>query len=339
MKLIKYLEVIQKNIYNELYELFKINVQKLSLKKITFNENKTEQLFELDDAFRDSGKKLSEVLEITNEQEAINEIKKFDIEDKSSLIKIYKTLNKIKDKDYYIKIENGGFDKSFIFFVNKKIYTLEMDKSSYITISFDEFNTNTIYGRNSIMSTGGSELFNKIAAIIKKEYTSWKTSVFAFSPVTEPSEDNKKQKIKKVLNFFFNILNKYLTIGINQSEAIKIKNLLNSINPAIKNKIKETLKIKMSLYLDCLNLIDFVFSEDNDKILTPANEPNKIPKNFKDKFKIWESSIVNDVYINFSMRTKLYKMIINQMFGNKVIVTPIEGNIMFSLSQKSLDEI
>ena len=39
MKLIKYLEVIQKNIYNELYELFKINVQKLSLKKITFNEN------------------------------------------------------------------------------------------------------------------------------------------------------------------------------------------------------------------------------------------------------------------------------------------------------------
>ena len=102
--------------------------------------------------------------------------------------------------DTCISLRNEGsyvnVDNTFYFFIQNQLYSLELSKGEYIEIVFFRFNesgnTARSFDPNSIMGgQGGSDLFNSIAGIVKKEIQNWKSEVFYFSPVLEPQEGKK----------------------------------------------------------------------------------------------------------------------------------------------------
>jgi hypothetical protein len=337
MRHIDYLEAIKTDI---LSELFNVDVQKLSLTKITFNQNKVDSLALLEGEMKRLSKStLSEGMKLP-EKTVISYIKKnSDPEDIKGIIEVYNILKGIKSGTTYIYLNNDlAIAKSFVFFVNETLYGLDLGEGQDVDILFDEFGANYMFQQNSIMSTsGGSDLFNKIATIIKKEIPGWTTKVFSFASASEPSERANQGKLNIALRVLVNVLKKYLTVGIQQADLTKIRKELGKVDN-IKNKLKNDLLEKIPKNVDYVNFINFIFSDETFKSLPP------VKKQVSSLSGVMLSKInrlsTSSVYTKNTVRNRLYRMVIKQMFGSKVFIND-EGStrMLFSLSKENLDKV
>lgn len=372
MKFTNYLENIILN------EIFNITTENKILTKVTFsdarifalvilNQLNNENLFNISELLK-KNENISDLLK-ENENVLINIIKKqrqqqkklFEsyqrLSPKNILSNIDKELCDIytRKENYYIKEASGGI----LFFVDEKLYKLELlSISNVISIIFDEFGGE--YKINSVMASQktGSELFNKIFLIIKQEETNWETKVFSFNPklIGGDNPDNRKQtneekNVENLINILqeidkLKLLSKYfLNKNITTNEITPIQNKLNNLNKNIKKKLQEDIEDHLLTYLpnnknDLYNFINFIFSNTNTLQKIKIENKNLKPalKNIENNWDNISKYVATQVYSYNSVRSRLYRIIIQQTWGKKVIIKPKGRNVYFSLDEKEIEK-
>jgi hypothetical protein len=346
MKFFDYLEAVRTGALNE---LFNIDVKDISLSKTNFDDLQIELLHNLKDIMNNLGYEISSVFNSPEmEKKLFTQIKK-DMygEYGPKTINVYKKLKDIKKKKSYIHLnsEEQGDGNKYLFFVGDKTYVLTLWEQDYghytsIDIVFDEFGRGDSikeYSSNSIMGTGGgSELFNKIASITKKEIPGYSNKIFSFSGVLDSSERFKETAVRNILKLLFDNLQRYLIQKIKEDNVTQLRTKINTFTGNVKKKILEEINKKLGGEQDCMNFINFIFSDAPFSSMPPIKKPLKqIPNDLASK--LISIAFDTNVVKNSSMRMRLYRMIIKQMFGNKVNIEQHKGSVLFSLAPIPID--
>jgi hypothetical protein len=346
MKFFDYLEAIRAEALNE---IFNIEVKDISLSKRNFDDLQIELLHNLKDIMNNLGYEISSVLNSPEmEKKLFTQIKKDMYGDYSlKTINVYKKLKDIRKKNSYIHLngEEQGDGNKYLFFVGDKMYVLTLWEQDYghytsIDIVFDEFGRGDSireYSSNSIMGTGsGSELFNKIASITKKEIPGYSNKIFSFSGVLESSERFKETAVRNILKLLFDNLQRYLLQTIKKDNVTQIRTKIDTFTGNVKKKVLEEINKKLGREQDYMNFINFIFSDAPFSSMPPLKKPlDEIPNDLASK--LVSIAFDTNVIKNSSMRMRLYRMIIKQMFGSNVNIEQHRGSVLFSLSPIPID--
>jgi len=338
-----YLDIAKKEIINELFNIStkKIKLEKIEdvnfltmLKKIKIN---SEKIFTLDK---------QEISNITNnifeKNKTSDEIENF-----------LNVFNKFKTGNYYIEDPIAGKELNkakFYFLVNSKPYFLKVDNAKNVTekvvIAFNEvkkFNESDdkTYKMNSIMSTsnGGTQLFNKIRTIIEEETKSWEKRIYSFNSEIQNKENKVLYSLHDFLSCFVSLLNNFMKGKIDDNMAKKIKLLSKKINSKlltqmkikIINNINKNKIINKKFKKEAFNFIEEIFN--NSQLAEPSDDIVKNSKKFQD---IMENDLIKNTEVTkivseFSARTRIYRVIIKQIFGSEINIQQDGYETSFSL--------
>jgi hypothetical protein len=359
MKFINYLEAVRDDVLNE---LFNIDTSKIQMKKIP--DPSFGFLYALQsigakpDIFsKDENTVLQMVNAIAEKNKKQYSKDGDDVEDDEDVIspKKIKTFmsifNELKNGNAYIIGDSGDFgdDEDYHFVVNDKLYVVSINQygnDAPINISFNEvldFNISSDYKMNSIMSSssGGTQLFGKIRGIVEKEVPGWRKAIFSFQPILEKKEQKPIDDLNNLFTAVTDLFNKF--IKGKALEPVILNKLKSSIKKAPSKRLGEIKtnaieKINKhpifdtSIKQEAVSFIEALFSGQK----LPPPSPNLI-KIGKKTSKILSTDLFNYVAIkekNYesSARTRIYRIIIKQMFGSKVNIKQVGGTTYFSLA-------
>ncbi len=260
-----------------------------------------------------------------------------------------KTFNRLKNQNTYISqdqdFSNGGY---YYFIINNKLYFLDLlqyGSGAPISIGFNEISDFSIasYNMNSIMSSsnGGTKLFGKIRGIIEKEISDWKKAIYYFRPVLEKKEEKPINNLNDLASSATDLFNSFIkgkilapiTLSKLKSSIKKLSSTrLAEIKTQVIEKINAQSKFDASIKQETIDFIEAIFSIK--KLPVPSSNIIKI---FKKTPQIYSTDLFDYVAMkekNYesSARTRIYRIIIKQMFGSKVDIKQIGDTTYFSLA-------
>ena len=358
MKFINYLEAIRLGVINE---LLNINVQNKPMIEIENNVKYFSHMLSFMINYAKKYNLSSDELLITYNKDSFFKVfkdeniiedmknKKLEISD-DSIENFIKIIIELRNESSYIRSI-----QDYYFFVKKKLYGLQIkdDNAPAKELIFFTYNNKSSqnFNSNSMMRIGGSDLFNGIASIIKKEVPGWENKIFAFKSELEPKEKNNSANIDSAqweLRLLFDtyfrkvsILNPKFLLGkteVEQEDVDKFRDFLNKLSDQqAKIKFKKLLqellieKLPNNLQSSGEYFLNFLFSNKKIKSL---ERPKKYPSEEVEFIKNFAlgKKLIEVLYKN-SMRTRLYRMVIKQMFGSEVFFKPEGQWLFFSLKE------
>jgi hypothetical protein len=250
-----------------------------------------------------------------------------------------KIITELRNESSYIRSK-----QDYYFFVKKQLYGLEIknDNTSVKELIFFTYNESSKnFDSNSIMRKGGSDLFNGIASIVKKEVPRWESEIFTFSPQLEFKEKNNADNIRSAqleLRLLFGAYFRNVS-EVEQIDVDEFRKYLDQLSDQTKKKLKESLyelliveKLPKDLKSSGDYFLNFLFSNEKVKSLKrPKKYSSEEAESIKNFYTLKEK-LLELVYKN-SMRTRLYRMVIKQMFGSKIFIKEKENRLFFSLKE------
>lgn len=346
MKFIDYLEAVKADVVYS--ELFNINAGDIKMKKIVIPNEEQKFLQKLLKEIKLKEIKVTDIF--LKPDEIFSLLSKSFSRDKFDLVS--EKIKRIKNENAYASFSNELYKEGefFLFFVKDKLYTLRL---LYLFGAFDiTFNEQgEDIKLNSMMSSkeGSSELFNKIASIIKTENTDWAEKVFSFKGERSNLDETNFKLIKKASSAVFNLLLVYLqNKKITEIKISNVRELLKKINKNIKNKLKELIikeieklkKIPEINKKSSISFINFIFSDlslndlkQNSNSFAPAKE---LSTSFIDDIPDISEYLAEMCLADYGVRNRIYRIIIKQMFGDNVEIRNDEYRVYFSLSKKAI---
>lgn len=374
MKFTDYLEAIRDDIVYQELSISSLGVSQPKV-KVEMTQLSKEDVENIEDAFlyiiaTYGNKKIYSTFEEysrdsrDNVEKKINEFYKEDQKKRDAALSILDSLEKIKGNAYYYL----GFDSKYVFTAGPKLYFVKLNdglvihnkkQKQLVTISFDEItddypNGNYTVGNSlfnkKLYGSAGSDLFKKIAGIVRKEFENWNKIVFHFEAKKEDSESDNEDAIISFVELLRRAIDDHLAARNTSPEIIgKVKTLKSRAKNIISTLMKKTIKekydngsiLKEAGYIskdpqEKENIAKRAFDEANSfiddllsgKTIQKLNEKLLIPSSI---FRVEDSEVKNSVS-GGSMRQKLYLNIIGQMFG-KVYTFQKNGDLFFSKSK------
>lgn len=274
----------------------------------------------------------------SDSQEEVNrKIKKYyryNIFSINRALKAAEVLNEFKGNKYY-KADNTLL--VFVFIVGgKKMYQAYLKKLTkdfdgqditYHEISFSYIKGFEDYplgskSSNNLFSdrVAGSELFKKIAGIIKNEIPDWEKTIFAFEPVEENKEKHNNKSMSNVMDDLSSALNSYFTkSGMGVDYWIRAnRESLKQINQRTRNSILKIIKKGINRQKIYNHISEEEFNLANSFIdsLFNGREINPLSKKLFNNSIDWVTkNDIEEENATNTMRTRLYKSVVRQMFG------------------------
>jgi hypothetical protein len=188
-------------------------------------------------------------------------------------------------------------------------------------------------------SVGGTQLFGKIRGIIEKEVPGWRKAIYFFQPILEKKERTTLEGVSDFMSPLTFLLNNFIkgkkldvaVINNFKSAVKKIKSQkLTEIKTEIIQNINDYPKIDASVKQEAINFIEALFG--GKQLSVPSPNLIKIGKTIT----IYSTDLIDYVGMNqksygSSARTRIYRIIIKQMFGSKVNIKQIGDTTYFSL--------
>jgi hypothetical protein len=206
-----------------------------------------------------------------------------------------------------------------------------------ISISDSNFKMNSIMSSSS----GGTQLFGKIRGIIEKEVPGWRKAIYSFQPILEKKEikpiDDLNNLFTAVTDLFNNFIKgKALAPIILSKLKSSIKKLPSTRLAEIKTQaienINSQLKFNVSIKQEAVGFIEALLS--GKKLPVPSPNFIKIGKKTPQIFStdLFDYVAIREKNYKSSVRTRIYRIIIKQMFGSKVNIKQIGDTTYFSLA-------
>lgn len=349
MKFEQYLEAVKSDVYNE---LFNIKVQNKPMIEI---ENNVKYFSHMLDFMINYAKKhnlSSDELLTTYDKDSFFEVfkdediveymknKKLEISN-DSIENFIKIITELRNESSYIRSI-----QDYYFFVKKQLYSLQIidtegSAKELIFFTYNNKKSDKNFDSNSMMRLGGSDLFNGIASIIKKEVPGWESTIFTFSPELEFKEKNNVVNIGSAQLELRLLFKAYFrdVLKVKQIDVDAFRKHLNKLNEQTKKKLKESLyklliveKLPNDLKSSGDYFLNFLFSNEKIESLKPPQKYSQEEARSIENLDTLKEKLLELVYKN-SMRTRLYRTIIKQMFGSKVFIKEDGKSIYFSLKE------
>jgi hypothetical protein len=265
--------------------------------------------------------------------------------------KVKNILQEMKSGPTYFQASETSFQNAsqFFFVIKDKLYFLVLREPGPYGIIFDtvkrlkDLEEDPTFSANNIMRSkdAGSKLFNMISGIVKKEIKTWKSHAFYFDAKLEAEEENRMASLQKIVTeigmslAYCSDLDE--SLEDRQKYLQKTKKIIEDKVSSFKNPI--LIKIKNIFLKSISNDTNNVGGGIIDFLL--FNEPQPTLENLSYKYK--NISIASQEFFdeieNLVSRNVIYKKIIKQMFGDKVIFKNRLGKLYFSLSKQEIDSL